>query len=262
VAARQDELAERAELVHGVLSDAGIWHVLFFGSLLGAVRDGDFIEWDHDIDFLVRHDDRAAIVALNDRLDREHLWFWHGLGAATDLALNPTHLPWYDAAYLSIMHAGGGGELFAPVLFDDGVLRLYDLERDVYHWPQSSFPAWFVEDLDTVCVRGVDYPIPRAADILLGFLYGDDWRTPIRSVRDGGDQRDDRLANGDVGAPTLAAQVAWCEARGWDRGAYADRPAWPRRIRAAGPGGITYGRAAATSGSCWWHTLEELAEHY
>lgn len=62
-------------------------------------------------------------------------------------------------------------------------------------------------------------------------------------------------------APQLAEQIAWCESQGWDRSRYAHHPRWPRRIMGAGPYG-TGGRAARTSGSDWWHTLDEVARLY
>lgn len=258
----RDSIAETLLLVHDVLERNDIWHCLHFGTLLGAVRDGDVIEWDHDLDLLVRRADIPAILALNEQLAREELWFWSGYTVASGLAMNPGSLTHFDAGYLSIMRGDGSrGELYAPTLFADGVLRLYDLEREAYHWPQSSFPSWFVEETDEVELRGARFRIPRRADVLLRFLYGDDWRTPIRSVRDGGEWQEGRTAHGDVAAPNLEEQVAWCEAQGWDRPTAAGLPAWPRRIRGAGPPSWSP-RTELTSGSCWWHDLDELAASY
>jgi hypothetical protein len=258
----QAAIAEMLLRVHAAFDRHGIWHVLHFGTLLGAIREGDVIEWDHDLDLLVRREDVPAILALNDEIERDDLWFWEGKTLGVHLRLNPGHVPCFDAGYLSVMDANGScGEAYAPTLFADGVLRLYDLATETYFWPQSSVPAWFFEETSTAEVRGVALPVPRDAEALLGFLYGEDWRTPQRAVTDGGEWVDGRTEHGDVGAPNLAEAVAWCLAQGWDRDRYAGLPEWPRPIRAAGPYSWEP-RTVRTSGSCWWHDLDELAEHY
>ena len=52
-ASRADELFYLLRQVHHALERHGIWHCLMFGSLLGAIRDGEPISWDHDVDLLV-----------------------------------------------------------------------------------------------------------------------------------------------------------------------------------------------------------------
>jgi hypothetical protein len=257
-----DELFAALLHVHTALERHGIWHCLMFGTLLGAMRDGDLIPWDHDLDLLVRPVDVERILSLNAELAAEGLSFWSGYTMAHRLALNPGRVPWFDAGYLGIMRETGSvGELYAPVLFSDGVLRLYDLEREVAFWPQSSFPIFVVDELTTAHVRGVPFPVPAYAEQLLEWHYGPDWRTPYRSARDGGMPRDGSTSNGDAASPRLAEAIAWCEAHGWDRSVYLAQPAWPRPLAGAGPTDHS-SRAASTSQSAWWQTLNEVAEHY
>jgi hypothetical protein len=257
-----DELFRLLVQLHNALERHDVWHCLIFGTLLGAVRDGDLIPWDHDLDLLVRPADVDRLLGLNEELAAEGLGFWTGRAMGNQLALDPHRVPWFDCGYLGIMVGNAcRGELYAPLLFDDGVLRLYDLEQEVAFWPNASFPAFVVEELETVEVRGVPLPVPVHAERLLAWQYGEDWRTPYRSVRDGGDGRDGATSHGDLAAPRLAEQIAWCEAQGWDRSVYRGQPAWPRGLRGAGPtDGLP--RAAATSRSAWWHTLDEVSRHY
>jgi LicD family len=259
---RADDLFDLLREVHNALERHGIWHCLIFGTLLGAIRDGEPISWDHDVDLLVRPADVAQILALNPELAAEDLGFWQGQTMASRLALNPAGIPFFEAGYLSIMKGGvARGELYAPLLFSDGVLRLYDLEREAAFWPQSSFPVYVVEELAAVTVRDTRFPVPAGAEKLLEWHYGPGWRTPYRSVRDGGAPRDGLTSHGDLAAPRLAAQIAWCEAQGWDRSVYRTAPAWPRSLGAAGP--VDYGpRTATTSQSAWWHTLAEITDGY
>lgn len=261
--ARADDLADVLQHVHAFFDRHGIWHCLLFGTLLGAVRDGDIIGWDHDLDLLVRPADVARLVELEDEAAGEGLRFWHGKTLGYRLALNPGHVAMFDSAFLSIMGTDGSnyGELYAPSVFSDGVLRLYDFEEEVVFWPQSSFPAYFVEDTRPVLVRGRPYPAPVHAEQLLALLYGDDWQVPYRSPRDGGDARPDRTDHGDVAEPDLRAAIEWCRSQGWDEAQYAYEPVWPRRLRGAGPHEWME-QTSLTTRSAWWHSLDELtADH-
>lgn len=257
-----DDLFDLLRHVHSALERHGIWHCLIFGTLLGAVRGGDLISWDHDLDLLVRPVDVEQILGLNAELEGEGVTFWTGRAPADQLALNPGGVSWFDNGTLGIMTPSGcRGELYTPVLFADGVLRLYDLEQEVAFWPQCSFPAYAVEELRTLPVRGVPMPVPLHAEKLLEWHYGADWKVPYRAPRDGGTYRGGRTSHGDLAVPHLADAIAWCEAQGWDRSVYRGQPAWPRRLNGAGPRDPA-GRAARTSGSAWWHTVDEIAAHY
>lgn len=202
------------------------------------------------------------ILELEDEFDREGIRLWLGRGTGSWLALNPGRVPWFELGCLGILSEGRhAGELWAPTLFADGVLRSFDVENGVFVWPECSFAAFFVETLETAEVAGRRYPAPADAKTLLSFLYGKEWNVPYRAPLDGGEARDGLTRHGSHAAPNLAEQVAWCTANGWDRSRYAGQPAWPRPIRGAGPLDRST-RTAATSGSAWWHTLDELAAHY
>ena len=257
-----DELFDILVRLNAFLDRHAIWHSLLFGTLLGAVRDGDLIPWDHDLDLLIRPPDIARLRELGDELAADGLGIWAGQTLGGQLALNPGRVPWFHPGYIGIRADGHDcGEIYAPTVFSDGVLRMYDLEHEVAFWPHSSFPAFAIEELGTAEVRGVSMPVPRHAEQLLSWHYGDDWRTPYRAARDGGRGRRGRTSHGDVAEPGLAEQIAWCEAQGWDRSVYIDEPAWPRRLRGAGPVD-DHARAVGTSRSAWWHTLDEISRHY
>jgi hypothetical protein len=256
---RRERLAEALALVSETLRAAGIWHCLAFGTLLGAVREGDLIEWDHDLDLLVRPADlgRIAGACAGGRLTVTPIRL-----SPSWLTLNAGSVPGARLPGLSLSLDGTGvGELWAPVLFSDGVLRVVDLEHGASLWPQTALLAFLFEELREVTVRGASYPAPARAELLLEWLYGADWREPRRAAADGGRREAGRGRSGDRVAPALAEQIAFCEAEGWDRSVYAAQPAWPRPLAAAGPAGVS-ARAASTSGSDWWRSLAEIGEHY
>jgi hypothetical protein len=257
----RDRIVATLEALDALLEREGIWHCLAYGTLLGAVREGDVIAWDHDLDLFARAADVGRLVALTadgpvDGIELRQLryparWLPVHQGVTT-----------FDPGHLWVLHEGDHvGDVFTPSLFADGVLRFFDLAAEVFWTPQSSVPHWFFEEATTVEVAGRPYPAPRAPEALLAGIYGDDWRTPYRSVVDGGTGKDDVTAHGDRYAPKLHREVPWCEEQGWDRSQYRWAPAWPRRVRGAGPRGPDE-RTRGSSEALWWRDLEELVAHY
>ncbi len=52
-----DEIVRGLGLLADRLEESGLWYALIYGSLLGAARGGDVIEWDYDFDILMRPED-------------------------------------------------------------------------------------------------------------------------------------------------------------------------------------------------------------
>jgi hypothetical protein len=254
------DLRDALRTLEIVLQRHRIWHCLHYGTLLGAVRDGDVIEWDHDIDLLVRPGDVPRILALNAETEPEGFRFTVRRMPGGSLAVNPGRVPWFDIGWLRVERNGvTWADLWAPTLFADGCLRHYDLDAEVSFWSEGTFPAFHVERLGTAEISGDAYPVPVHAERLLTALYGPDWRTPIRSAVDGGERLGTRTVSGGVLRPSLDEHVAWCRDQGWDQARYRGQPDWPRRLRGAGPTEAVEGTARTTR-SAWWHTLDEIGE--
>ena len=226
------------QTTHELLEEAGIWHCVTYGTLLGAVRDGRLIEWDHDFDLFIRPADLSRVLQLDGSSDE--LRFLRTTKSGAALALGGGRVGTFDAMRIAVWSGETHlGDLFAPTLFDDGVLRIYDLATEVNWTPHSSFPHFFVETLSTVRIGDREYPGVGHPEQFLAGVYGEDWQTPYRSVIDGGELRSGSTTHGDTYDPKLAGEVAWCEARGWTRARYAGLPAWPRDVIGAGPAGPT-----------------------
>ncbi len=256
---RPDLLAAALDCVSRALTRHGIWHALAYGTLLGAVRDGDVIPWDYDVDFFVRPADLRRILALNPDVARDRVEFTRSSMSPSVLAVNPRHLTSASGPRLRVRYEGQAvGDLYAFSLFSDGVLRWYDVEHEAYWCPESTFPHYFLETLETAEIRGRAYPVPRAAHKWLEYVYGSGWRRPFKA----GDARTDEInVWGYAYKPTLADAIAWCEAQGWDRSRYDGEPHWPRAIAAAGPKGWAP-RGEDDNQVLWWRTLEDLVLHY
>jgi len=245
---------------HELLEDAGIWHCVTYGTLLGAVRGGGLIEWDHDFDLFIRPTDLSRVLALDG--SRHDLRFLRVTKSSADLALGAGRVATFDAMRLAVFSDETHlGDLFAPSLFSDGVLRIYDFATEVNWTPHSSFPHFFVETLSDVWIGECHYPGVGHHEQFLAGVYGEDWQTPYRSVMDGGELRSGSTTHGDTYDPKLAGEIAWCEARGWERERYAGLPEWPRDVAGAGPLGPT-SRTASTSRALWYRDRAELAAHY
>ena len=255
-------IADAVAFVHDRFVDHGIWHCLTYGTLLGAIREENLIAWDYDFDFFVKPSQVHQILALNDEIadagySFRQMWIYGEI-----LAINPLGLGLTPGHHIGVFHHEDKlGDLYWMTLFNDGVLRRYDLEYETYWLPRSSFPHYFVEDLETARLRGRNYPVPRCPEKFIAGVYGEDWRIPYRAERQGGETREGLTEYGDVAAPKLKQEIAWCEARGWDRAQYRFEHSWPRTIRAAGPLGA-HPRTLDSSRSPWWRTLEELIELY
>jgi hypothetical protein len=142
-----DDLLELAESVGiRVFADAG--------TLLGFVREGDFLAHDYDIDFSTREGDKfAEFYAMVERDWR----FDVSRGRTPDKLLQARHV---NGTLLDV---------FCHQPADGGWLK----ESHVYGWKFDDF------DIDEISVGGRTVSIPSPAEKYLEQMYGPDWRVPI-----------------------------------------------------------------------------------
>jgi Flp pilus assembly protein TadD len=141
-----------------LLADAGLEACLFGGTLLGALRDGDFIAFDKDMDFAI--DASVTPAQLAAALSRD-LRFRRTTGLADDAVLD-------------------------CYFFNDNVaidfFRLYPEEETIWcglHW-RGQLVKWRHRrfGLKDHSFLGVPTKIPEDPEFFLVEVYGDDWRTP------------------------------------------------------------------------------------
>lgn len=125
-----------------------------FGTLLGAKREGDFIECDTDVDVGAFLEDRYKIDMVMEEL------------ASKGFDVVPKdQCPPHDNFFIR------GNEKIEIWWFENREeTRAYD--------KQIIYPKRFFKPLDTIDFLGEEFNIPSYSDDFLDITYGKDWRIP------------------------------------------------------------------------------------
>ena len=109
-----DRIAECLEYVHQRLDERAIWHCLAYGTLLGAVRQADLIEWDYDFDLFIQPSDRGRVVAMTSETVADGYTFEPSVLPGDHLAVNPGGLAWFSPSAIAVrFHGAKIADLYA-----------------------------------------------------------------------------------------------------------------------------------------------------
>lgn len=157
-------LLSAAHSVLGVLADNGVEPFLAYGTLLGAVREGDFIGHDNDIDLgYVSHAAQPVDVARESfRLER-----------AMERAGMPVER--YSGAGFKVLVRDGAGhqrwiDVFGGFWSGDRLALMGEL--------LTPFERSWVLPLTRVELAGESFPGPARPERLLEAMYGPGWQVP------------------------------------------------------------------------------------
>ena len=140
-------------LLKRLLDSEGISFGLIAGTLLGAVREQDFIEHDEDIDLFFLNEGKECVVNLLPRLLNE------GFEVAR-----------YDRrGLLSIIRDGEYIDMYFFSLINENV-------RSCCGW---CIPNIFLTDTTNIQFKGELFCVPKDYIKYLEYEYGDDWQIPI-----------------------------------------------------------------------------------
>lgn len=152
----KDQALENLSIMTDILNRTGLHWGPCWGTLLGMVREHDFISWDEDIDLYILSEDEELFRTL----------LWELKDAGFDLVR-------YERRGLySIMRKGE-------------YIDFYVLEKIADNLRQTKGGSYlfekYVQDTIPYDFKGVTLSIPREYDEYLTFQYGD-WRTPVQFV--------------------------------------------------------------------------------
>ncbi len=150
--AREKALQEASD----VLSSAGVRFWLTGGSLLGAIRENNFIAWDDDVDLDMLEEEFVGVMKeLKERLIEA--------GFVVRL-IESNRFP--KMAFFKY-----GQKIALGALRDDGEYRTR---------PAYKYPARFFNEKEKIDFKGRQFLVPSPPEKFLEHVYGD-WQTPKRS---------------------------------------------------------------------------------
>jgi hypothetical protein len=159
-----EPLLDAIGTVIGALEEAGVRPFLAYGTLLGAVRQGDFIGHDSDADlgYVSEHDHPADVAIESFRIQRRLTRMGFEISRYSGLAFK-----------VSVRESDGslrGLDVFGGFI-RTGTLYLMG---EVGH----PFRREWLEPRSEVTLAGRTFPAPHEPEHLLEAMYGPGWRVP------------------------------------------------------------------------------------
>lgn len=160
---------ENLRLVSEQLKD--VPHFLFFGTLLGYVREGSIIEGDDDIDIYIDRKLRQDIPQLLD-----------GSGMKVRRRKEQFKTEYFAQAVRRIDDVQTYADFYC---YEDDTSRDFVIDHWNFHGrykdPETAMhiPRSLLFPLQTGEMQGFQVKIPADPEGCCAFLYGKDWRTPM-----------------------------------------------------------------------------------
>ncbi|MDL2229550.1 LicD family protein [Treponema sp. OttesenSCG-928-L16] len=155
------QLLENMVLIRDLLEKNGITCFIMYGTLLGAIREKNFIAHDDDVDFGIFGKDYDKLIIMLPEI------LAHGFTLFSER----------NGRLLQFNRKGEQVDIFAayPIMTLRG--RRWDLDA-------QETVAWsYFKELDTIEFLGHTFNMPRNPEKILRNLYGSTWRIPIKDVR-------------------------------------------------------------------------------
>jgi lipopolysaccharide cholinephosphotransferase len=148
---------ENLLIIRDLFAEHGIPMFLTFGTLLGALREKDFIDHDDDVDVGVFERDRHAILALMPELEKRGFKLLYVRSERLyKLERRKTELDFFVAVSKRTLRG-----------------RRWDLEG------KATIAARYLDRLDEIEFLGHRFPVPHVPLGVVRSLYGRTWIVPI-----------------------------------------------------------------------------------
>lgn len=146
---------ENLFLFKDIMDKHGLKFLLAFGTLLGAVREHDFIDHDEDIDLIIMKSDMDRFLSL--------LFEFRKYGFEV--------IRYERRGFLSLMRKGE--------YIDFYFYEPYPENTDLMYCCQDIFPKKLLEDTAPITFLGRNFNAPRDYKKMMEISYGKDWMTPV-----------------------------------------------------------------------------------
>jgi phosphorylcholine metabolism protein LicD len=153
-----------------IFDQMGITYWIDDGSLLGIIRDGTLIPWDHDVDIGIPGDSVGRILDLKSKFLPKYLL----RKKYTDTSWLPTNIRSIKikSVWEKLMHINFHIDLFAKYKMDN---RYQWIDSDAF----KCINCDYYDKLEKIDWEGRLIPIPSNVEGYLSIRYND-WRTPTR----------------------------------------------------------------------------------
>lgn len=171
----RDIALENMVVLRDALKDFGLTPFLHYGTLLGAMRERDFIPYDDDVDMGLYGADRERLLQALPELERRGF----SVGYIKDDTLSRSAgIEGKAASFRMIKLKRKDQEIDIFLAFK--VRRLFGYRWDIDG--RISLPYRFLGTLETVEFLGQTFAAPADQMGFLKFLYGATWNVPIRGT--------------------------------------------------------------------------------
>lgn len=150
---------ENLELFHEIIENSDVTYGLFFGTLLGAVREGNFIAHDEDTDVYVFDEEKDKVKALMPKFREVGLEMIRYEDYMISLMRKDEYIDLYF--FKKTKHVGGK-----------------EMRKNYYSW---EFDAELMEQQERFTFLDMSFPVPAKPEHMLEVIYGKNWRTPIKN---------------------------------------------------------------------------------
>ena len=198
-----------------LLNSNNIHYWLCHGTLLGIIRDNDLIPWDHDIDIAVWYNKKLKFFFINLMkennfqlkekylIEDDLITFTKSGGREVDInfyekkILNNkqfAYIKWFvpknllmkflEAISMSSTYSGTFKFIFNKLSFFESIfekIKIFLIKKKYFHKSIGyTQPLKLLEKFKKIKFNSVSVSVPYFSEEYLEYVYGPDWKKPIR----------------------------------------------------------------------------------
>lgn len=166
---------------------------IMYGTLLGAIRQQDIIQYDHDFDIGINYKDLDLLNNINDNylIKESDYTVTKAYGGIFNITNFKDCQKKWRVSYKINYKGKAVGDIYVYKEFKDGYMRRYDTKDKIYFWPNTIFPSICVKYLEKLNIRDKVFYAPSYSLYLIEHWYGPDWKTPFRAESQEGESHFD-----------------------------------------------------------------------